>query len=111
MLVYSQWRPDGGYSYYGAEVVAPLGDDLPNPIAGRATELGVPSSEIGQPLPRAARYLGEGALPTGVVVPMDRSRLGQVRFEQWCGLGWFVIGMASMGALCWLLSRERRWAG
>lgn len=72
-MIYSQWQPEGVYQYYEDSTQLPLGDDLaPDPMP-RPTKLGVPSVEVGRPLPRAARPVGTGQQAVGVIVPMRAS--------------------------------------
>lgn len=69
-MKHSQWQPGGGYKYYESAGQHPIGDDLPdirrvhldNPI-------GIPSYDVGQPLPRGARQVGSGKTPNGVMAP------------------------------------------
>lgn len=114
MVVYSVWRPDGGYDYYeAAHQVAAIGNDLPTPELIAQGPIGVPSVEAGRPLPSGAHHVGTGRIARGLVSPTDMSRLGMA-----VGAGgstdlrgvWFLIGAASVGAL-WLATsiwRRRR---
>jgi hypothetical protein len=108
MLVFSRWRPDGGYSYYQTGVVAPFGDDLPDPVMPRPTKLGAVSIEVGQPVPAGARYAGEGDVAVGVMAAMDRSRLGSLWPTELGPMWWFVGGAASMALIWWMVSRSSR---
>lgn len=103
MLIYSQWRPDGGYDYFQTEEIAPLGNDLGVPHLDVVNGIGVPSVEAGRPVPRGARYAGDGDLPLGVVAPMDRSKVGAVSFladmPPWLA---FLSGAAAVGVV-WLI--------
>ena len=109
MVSFSQWRPDGGYDYYESDkFVAPLGDDLPNPRLPAPTEIGVPSVEVGHPLPRGARHTGEGETPIGIIAPMDTSRLNMVLPAQLSPLTWIALGAGLVG-VAWLFhARSRR---
>jgi hypothetical protein len=75
MLRYSRWRPDGGYDYFEANGFAALGNDLPNPVMPSPTRLGVPSVEVGQPIPEFSWKIGSGPLAIGIIAPMDTSFL------------------------------------
>jgi hypothetical protein len=108
MLIFSKWRPDGGYSYYETSVVAPFGDDLPDPVMPKPTKLGAVSVEVGQAVPAGARYRGEGDVPVGVMAAMDRSRLGELWPAELGPVAWFIAGALSMAALGWLLGRRAR---
>lgn len=105
MLVYSQWRPDGGYDYYEAtSQVAPLGDDLGVPKLEVINGIGAPSVEAGRTIPRGARHVGTGELPLGVVAPMERGRIGAVSsfigdMPPWLA---FMAGAAAIGFV-WLV--------
>ena len=112
MVTFSRWQPDGGYVYYDAPgYTAPLGDDLPDPVMPLPTKLGVPSIEIGHPLPMGARRIGEGQLPRGVIAPMDTSRLGSLLPTCASPLTWLLVGGAVAGLVTWALMRGRRRGG
>jgi hypothetical protein len=69
-MIYSQWRPDGGYDYFETPERRNLGDDLPQPqLPGAAGGIGVPAQECGRELPAGARSVGRGDLPQGLIVP------------------------------------------
>lgn len=108
MLTYSQWQPDGGYDYYEANQVAPLGDDLSVPALQVVNGIGVPSVEAGRPIPRGARHIGDGELPIGVIAPMDTSRIGAVSFladmPPWLA---FMSGAAAIGFVWLVWGREK----
>lgn len=96
MVVYSVWRPDGGYDYYETpSEIAALGNDLPVPNLKSAGPIGVPSVEAGRPVPAGARHVGSGREVQGLVAPTDMSRLG---FAVGNGAGsdpralWFALG-------------------
>lgn len=82
-MIFSEWQPEGGFTYYESSRSHPIGDDLPErsmprPING----IGVPAQDVGFPLPRDARAVGEGRQPRGIMTPMARRRgraLGQLK--------------------------------
>ncbi len=107
MITASQWRPDGGYNYYEiADQIAPIGDDLPNPVMPAPTKLGVPSLEVGQPLPAGATLIGEGAVPVGIITPMDTSFVGRLLPFRGSPAVWFVAGAVAIGAV-WLVLHHK----
>jgi hypothetical protein len=109
VITFSQWRPDGGWTYFEvADRIAPIGDDLPNPVMPAATKLGVPSVEVGQPMPSGAVRIGEGELPVGVVTPMDTSRLGQTLAAYRAPWMWFIAGAGVVGVIWLVLRRSER---
>lgn len=109
MLIYSQWRPDGGYDYFESNEVAPLGNDLGVPRLDVVNGIGAPSVESGRTIPRGARHVGEGDLPVGVMAPMERGRVGAVAFLAdmpiWLA---FASGAAVVGAIWLVWGREER---
>jgi hypothetical protein len=111
MVIYSVWRPDGGYDYYeDRREVAALGNDLPIPDLKIAGVVGVPSIEAGRPVPPGARHVGTGPLARGLIAPTNMSRLG---FAIGSGeradarLVWFALGALTIGA-AWAWSHYRR---
>jgi hypothetical protein len=112
MLVYSQWRPEGGYDYFETDEIAPLGNDLGVPHLEVVNGIGVPSVEAGRPIPAGARHVGEGALPIGVVAPMDRSQVGEESFlDQMLNVPpWvaFLCGAAFIGVVWFTVNRYSR---
>jgi len=74
-VIYSRWRPDGGYDYYETPERRGLGDDLPVPRLRAVGPIGVPSTDAGRPLPSDARVVGRGALARGSIAPLDRGGL------------------------------------
>lgn len=107
-MVYSRWRPSGGFDYYATGESRPIGVDLPTPRFSQVSPIGVPSTEIGRSLPAAARHVGAGPLARGQVAPM----------QPVSGLGALSIGMTELGLFAiatlfgwWLrgaLAREMR---
>lgn len=79
MIVYSRWDPaHGTYDYFEADQSPGLNDDLPVPNLPAATELGVPSTECGRPLPPGAEYVGTGEWAVGLMaIPAGVEQLGQ----------------------------------
>lgn len=79
-MIFSAWKPDGGYDYYEADVRHGIGDDLPDvdlPPAVRS--FGVPAQDAGRRLPPGSRFVGSGVRPKGVLVPMDRGQVQGLR--------------------------------
>jgi len=73
-MIYSQWQPGGGYKYFETTGQHPIGDDLPD-IRSRATNpIGIPSFEVGQPIPARSRFVGSGDTPIGVIAPTAKVR-------------------------------------
>jgi len=108
MVTYSRWNPGGGYSYYEVSgYSAPLGDDLPNPVLPTATRFGVPSVEVGHPVPRNARMAGHGDEARGVLSPMDTSRLGQTIPACGSPVNWLLAGAAIVGGIWLIVSRGK----
>lgn len=70
-MIYSQWRPDGGYDYYETRARRALGTDLPTPRLFGLSPIGIASTDIGRPLPLGARKVGSGPLARGQVVGMS----------------------------------------
>lgn len=69
-MIFSQWKPDGGYDYYATNARRALGSDLPTPRLPSVSEIGVASTDIGRPMPSGAKRVGSGPLARGQVVPM-----------------------------------------
>ena len=68
MITYSRWDPStGDYDYFESNARPGLNDDLPVPQLPPTTQLGVPSTEAGRPLPADARYIGRGEEAVGVI--------------------------------------------
>ena len=67
-MIYSRWRPAGGYDYFATNVGLAIGDD-PEPMSMPADVggIGVPAQECGYFLPPGARHVGSGDLPVGLV--------------------------------------------
>jgi hypothetical protein len=74
-VIYSRWRPDGGYDYYQTAERRGLGDDLPVPQLAPVGAIGVPSTDAGRTMPAGAHFIGTGEIARGSVVPLDRSGL------------------------------------
>ena len=111
-MIFSRWKPSGGYDYFEAGLAAPLGDDLPIPSIHEIGGIGAPSTELGRALPARAHHVGSGAPAVGMVVPM--SRAAKIHLEGDADesvippyLRWMGVGAAVVGGL-WLLSSWRR---
>jgi hypothetical protein len=69
-MIYSRWRPSGGYDYFETSEQLTIGDDPPAMgIPAPAGSIGTPAQECGYPLPQGARQVGSGAEPRGLIVP------------------------------------------
>ena len=71
-MIFSQWQSDGGYAYFDSDVRHPIGDDIPAALPPEINDIGVPSHDVGVPLPRGAKRIGEGDSPRGIMTPMSR---------------------------------------
>jgi hypothetical protein len=106
-MIYSQWRPSGGYDYFETSEAVALGNDLPVPQLHALSGIGAPSVEVGRTIPTGARHVGTGAVPLGVISPIDRSRIGAM----WSAdssvspMFWFVAGAAGVAVL-WQATRK-----
>ena len=102
-MIFSVWKPDGGYDYYETRQRHGIGDDLPDvQMPGEINGIGVPSQDVGRRLPPGARKIGHGAEPKGVMAPMER---GQVRGLSGALSGFTAGGVTNMiiaGALVWI---------
>lgn len=108
MLIYSQWRPDGGYDYFESNETAPLGDDLGVPSLHVVNGIGVPSVEAGRPLSRAARHVGSGDLARGVIAPMQKGRVSGIAFlDAMPSWAIFLSGATVASVAWWLWSKKR----
>jgi hypothetical protein len=66
-VIYSRWDPSGGYyDYFEGDERPGINDDLPEPNLPRGTEIGVPSTDCGRPVPDGAAYLGSGEWAVGI---------------------------------------------
>jgi hypothetical protein len=74
-VIYSRWRPDGGYDYYQSAERRGLGDDLPIPHLASIGGIGVPSTDAGRHMPSGTRYVGSGPVARGSIAPLDRRGL------------------------------------
>ncbi len=79
MIIYSRWDPaHATYDYFEAEQSPGINDDLPVPELPSATDIGVPSTECGRPLPAGAQYVGTGDWAVGLMAfPAGTTQLGQ----------------------------------
>jgi len=64
---------DGGFQYYEVPSTTPINDDLPTPTYPKDlhTQIGVPASMAGRPMPPGAKPVGQGAVPLGAVSTGD----------------------------------------
>lgn len=98
MITYSRWEPSGGYyDYFEVDQRPGINDDLPIPKLPPATEIGVPSTECGRPIPSGARHVGEGELPMGLMAtPASVERIGSS--EAFSGMTWLaILGIGAAG--------------
>ena len=78
-MIYSRWRADrGGYDYFRSSETLGMADDLPVPSLSCPSAIGCPSTEAGRKPPSALVVAGTGALPQGLILPLDRSVLSGV---------------------------------
>lgn len=72
-MIFSQWQPDGGYNYFESKSTRhPIGDDLSVDLPSEINGIGVPSQDVGVPLPKDAVFVGTGKEPSGFLTPMSR---------------------------------------
>lgn len=77
-MIYSQWRPEGGFDYYESDRVHPIGDDIPVvSMPAPSGGIGIPAQDVGYPLPSDARFVGTGDEPQGIMTPMLREEKRQ----------------------------------
>lgn len=68
MIVSVHDETRGGFDYYEAAGSVPINDDFPTPEYNSVkTELGVPASRAGRPMPAGARMVGHGPMARGTV--------------------------------------------
>lgn len=101
-MIYSRWRPDGGYDYYQTDQRHGIGDDLPVPQLYVVNSIGVPSTTAGRTMPSSARPVGRGSVARGLIAPLDRSGIGLGAFNSSVGdfgllvvaalFGWWLRG-------------------
>lgn len=108
-MIFSVWRPDGGYDYFESPQRHGLGDDLPDiKMPSSVNGLGVPAQDIGRPVPRDAVAKGSGTEPKGVMAPMSRPMIGigSLDFSKENVSGYVVLG-AIAGLLGYLLGKRK----
>lgn len=88
-MIYSRWRPSGGYDYFATPETRALGTDLQTPRILGTHPIGTPSTELGRPVPAMAKPIGSGPLARGQVAPMQSSR----------GVGALSLAMSDYGLL------------
>lgn len=77
-MIFSQWRPEGGFDYYESDVTHAIGDDLPEvQMPAPSGGIGVPAQDVGYPLPPGAEFIGTGDQPKGIMTPMLRRKGGK----------------------------------
>lgn len=110
MIVYSRWDPaHGTYDYFQADQSPGLNDDLPVPSLPPSTELGVPSTDCGRPIPSGAEYVGTGEWAVGMIaIPAGVDQLGlseqplNTRSMLWLlGAGALGVGVGAFIARRW----------
>jgi hypothetical protein len=110
-MIFSAWRPDGGYDYYEASVRHGIGDDLPEAeLPPSVKGLGVPAQDAGRRLPPGARLVGNGPRPRGVLVPMDRGQVQGLRGTDASGGSsfWTPVLVVMAAALFYDWYRDRK---
>lgn len=116
MIIYSRWDPSSGlYDYFEGSARPGLNDDLAVPPMPEPTELGVPSTECGRPLPRGAAHVGSGEFAQGLMAAPAGVDLLAGGLPGANGAastyGWIVLAFVG-GALTWALlgdSIKRAW--
>jgi hypothetical protein len=95
VITYSRWEPSGGYyDYFEADERPGINDDLPVPSLPPATEIGVPSTECGRPLPAGAVHVGAGEWAVGLMAfPAGVEQLGATNGTLGQN-GWFKLAAA-----------------
>lgn len=109
-MIYSRWDPAlGMYDYFDAPWQTPgINDDLPIPNLPPATEIGVPSTECGRPLPAGAEHVGTGEWAVGLLsVPAHVDRIGQTPMT--ASQFGIVALAAALGVGAGLLIARRPW--
>jgi hypothetical protein len=105
-MIYSRWRPTGGYDYFQTSGVMLAGDDLPVPrFPGNSGNIGVASIDAGRSIPSEARHVGSGPLPRGVVAGADLSMLSGAEGATMSVLGVVLCAAAVAGAV-YLMRRQ-----
>ena len=112
-MIYSQWRPEGGFDYFESDRTHPIGDDLPEIAMPEVSGgIGIPAQDVGQPLPPDASFIGTGDQPKGIMTPMlrEKSRKGLSGMKttlthQETLMVLMLIGM--LGAAAWASRHEK----
>lgn len=110
-MIYSRWRPSGGYDYFQTREELPIGDD-PSPmhVPNAAGNIGTPAQECGYLMPGNATYVGSGADPQGLISPTYfKASLGELgpdqprlKLEPFPPYKVFITGLAVGGLVgCW----------
>lgn len=99
-MIYSRWRPDGGYDYFETPERQNLGDDLAQPqLPGPAGGIGVPAQECGRVLPSGAQLVGKGDIPNGLIVPAPGGVTGVSGLDSTFGGGTTNLVAFGLGAV------------
>lgn len=111
-MIFSQWRPEGGFDYYESDITHPIGDDLPEvAMPAPSGGIGVPAQDVGYPLPNGAVFVGTGDQPKGIMTPMLRSKQSKglsgakTLTSQETLVVLFIIGV--LGAAAWASRHEK----
>lgn len=76
-MIFSVWKPDGGYDYFESSIRHGIGDDLPEvSMPSTINGIGVPAQDVGRQVPRDAVAAGSGTIPVGLMAPMARPYIG-----------------------------------
>lgn len=116
-MIYSRWRPEGGYDYFETPEQLAIGDDPP-PMYVPPSEggIGTPIQECGYRIPAQSRHVGAGVLPRGLIAPTYGGSLGDAPSAQqiqdtWTQAKWTwaAVGLLMGGALgydLWVRSKR-----
>lgn len=105
-MIFSQWKADGGYDYYATADRRALGADLPTPRFAQTSPIGVPSTQIGRPMPASAQRIGSGPLARGQVTRMTLSGVLGAASVGAADVGWLFVAVIFGWWLRGAVSRE-----
>jgi len=115
-MIYSRWKPSGGYDYFQVNQELPIGDDPPPMhVPTAAGNIGTPAQECGYLLPSGAVQIGAGSEPQGLIAPTYfKFALGATpekpeASKDWSTspLVWGVAGAAAGGLVGYMLWGRR----
>lgn len=111
MVTFSRWDPSSGvYDYFEAADLRPgLNDDLPTPSLPAGTDIGVPSTDCGRPMPRGAEPVGSGEFAVGMItLPAGVTPLSGEGAPSERQLTYLIVGALGAGLMYVVL---RGWRG